>query len=281
MKSHCKTWPLTCLAHTLGVSRSGYYKWLSKAGKSLKYAEIDEQIKAIYALNKKRYGVPRITRSLNNTGNKINHKTVAKRMKALGLKAKQAVKFKVTTDSKHAHAVFKNKLEQDFSATACNQKWVADITYVWTVQGWLYLAVIIDLFNREVIGWSMSNRIDKKLVCDALKMALWRKKFPRGVIIHTDRGSQYCSAMYKKLLTDNHLIGSMSSKGCCYDNAVAESFFHTLKVECLYDYFFATREQAKQIIFEYIEVYYNKLRMHSSLDYCTPEQFTRPKPQAS
>ena len=194
-------------------------------------------------------------------------------MKALNLKAKQAKKFKATTDSKHKLPVAENILSQDFTASKPNEKYVGDITYVWTSEGWLYLAVFIDLFNREVVGWSMSNRIDKKLVCDALLMAMWRRGLPPGVIVHSDRGSQYCSGAYQRLLNDNQLICSMSGKGCCYDNAVAESFFHSLKVECVHDYYFRTREEAKKTIFEYIEVYYNTIRRHSAIGYVAPTQF--------
>lgn len=186
------------------------------------------------------------------------------------LKAKTKRKFKVTTDSTHNLPVAKNILNRSFATTSINQKWVGDITYVQTEEGWLYLAVIIDLFSRSVIGWSMSSRINKNLVCDALTMALWCRGFPKEVIVHSDRGIQYCSHKYQSILRNYGLICSMSRKGNCWDNAVAKSFFKTIKSEFIYDLKFKTREEAKQSIFNYIEVYYNRKRRHSSIDYNTP-----------
>lgn len=266
---------MTAQCRAFKVSRAGYYDWCSGKifRRERKNQKLDCKIIKIFNTHQKRYGAPRITDELKDDGLIVNHKKVEKRMKILGLKAKQAKKFKATTDSNHNLPVAKNLLKQDFSATAPNQKWAGDITYVWTQSGWLYLAVIIDLFSRQVIGWSMSKRINKELVCDALLMALWRRGFPKDVIVHTDRGSQYCSNKYQKLLKDNRLICSMSGKGCCYDNAVSESFFHTLKVECLNDYYFTNRDDAKKIIFEYIEIYYNQKRKHSTIGYKTPVQF--------
>lgn len=270
-----KVWPISIQCETLKVSRSGYYSWRYRtpSNRALENQKLDEKIKDIYHDHKGRYGVPRITDELKDQGEKVNKKKVEKRMRALNLKGKQAKKFKVTTDSNHQLPIAKNLLKQDFTATDINQKWAGDITYIWTKTGWLYLAVIIDLFSRQVIGWSLSNRINKELVCNALQMALWRRGFPKDVIVHTDRGSQYCSNKYQKLLKDNHLKCSMSGKGCCYDNAVSESFFHTLKVECLFDYIFANRENAKQVIFEYIEIYYNRKRKHSTIGHKTPAQY--------
>ena len=166
-----------------------------------------------------------------------------------------------------------NRLAQDFTATHANEKWVSDITYCWTQSGWLYLAVVMDLFSRKIIGWSMSNRMKKELVCDTLLMALWRRSFPKNVIVHSDRGSQYCSDKYQKLLSDNHLLCSMSGKGNCYDNSAMERFFHSLKVECLYDEYFLTREDAKQTLFEYVETYYNRERRHSTIQYMSPDEY--------
>ena len=283
IRKHRNTWTIAKQCRAFKLSRSGYYVWL-KNQTSLKHQEhqeLDNKIIDIFNTHKKRYGAPRITKELNIAGLLINHKRVEKRMKSLGLKAKQAKKFKATTDSNHNYPVAENILDQDFSATGPNQKWAGDITYIWTQSGWLYLAVIIDLFSRQVIGWSMSNRINKVLVCDALKMALWKRKFPKNVMVHSDRGSQYCSKQYQTLLKDHQLICSMSGKGCCYDNAVSETFFHTLKVECLNDYYFYNRDEAKTVIFEYIEIYYNHVRMHSSIDYKTPVQFEQLNTEAS
>ena len=266
MRSQCRVF---------NVSRPGYYHWLKRlpGPRDQSNVILDAKIKKIFAEHKGRYGAPRITQELRDQGEQVSQKRVAKRMNVLNLKAKQARKFKVTTDSHHSHPVAPNVLGQNFTAHRPNEKWVQDITYVWTSAGWLYLAVVIDLFNRQVIGWSMSHRINQELVCNALTMALWRRHFPKHVIVHSDRGSQYCSKRYQQLLKDNKLMCSMSGKGNCYDNAVAESFFHSLKVECIHGERFNTREEAQQTIFEYIEIYYNKTRRHSALGYLAPEQY--------
>ena len=268
-------WPVAFQCRVFSVSRSGYYRWcqLGDTQRNKSNQQLDSDIIKLFEHHKGRYGSPRITKALKDNNQCVNHKRVAKRMVALGLRAKQAKKFKATTDSKHGLPIADNLLQQDFHANKPNEKWVGDITYIWTTQGWLYLAIFIDVFSRQVIGWSMARRINKELVYDALLMALWRRNFPKGVIVHTDRGSQYCSKKYQQLLKDNKLICSMSGKGCCYDNALAESFFHSLKVECIYDYVFSDRAQAKKIIFEYIEVYYNQQRLHSSIGYKTPARF--------
>ena len=261
----------------LDVSRSGYYKWLKhpQGKREASNKLLDAKIISVYEANKRRYGSPRITKELQAANIPCSENRVTRRMAALGIKAKGKKKFKATTDSKHQLPIFSNLLKRDFTASAPNKKWVSDISYVWTTEGWLYLCVFIDLFSRSVIGWSMSKRINKQLVCDALTMALWRRGFPRGVIVHTDRGSQYASKRYRELLKNNGLIGSMSRKGDCWDNSVAESFFKTIKYEHLYDFSFKTREHAKQEIFEYIEVYYNKKRRHSYLGYLSPENFEK------
>ncbi|PTP53198.1 IS3 family transposase, partial [Vibrio splendidus] len=184
-------------------------------------------------------------------------------------------KFKCTTDSKHKMPVAPNLLAQDFNATAPNPKWAGDITYVATSEGWLYLAVIIDLYSRQVIGWSMDTRMTASLVCDALSMALFRRGFPEQVITHSDRGSQYCSKDYRDLISTYNLKQSMSRKGNCWDNACVESFFHSLKVEAIQYEPIMTREQIRQTIFEYIEVDYNRTRRHSALGYLSPMNFEK------
>lgn len=232
--------------------------------------KLDLHIKAAFSEHKGRYGSPRITRALKALKLQCSHNRVAKRMQILNLRALARRKFKVTTDSKHKLPVFDNIMCRDFNASAINQKWSGDITYISTKDGWLYLAVIIDLYSRVIIGWSMSTCLKKELVCDALNMALFRRKFPKGVIVHSDRGSQYCSNEYRKLLNYHGLIGSMSRKGNCWDNSPSESFFHTLKVELTQEKVFSDRDEARQQIFSYIESYYNNKRMHSSIDYKTP-----------
>ena len=259
----------------LEVSRSSYYEWrkCSTSRRESANQRLDEAITNVFLLHKGKYGSPRITKDLQADGVECSENRVAKRMSNMGLKAKGRRKYKATTDSGHQLPVFANILDRDFTATAPNQKYVSDITYIWTQEGWLYLCVFIDLYSRSVIGWSMDKRMNKDLVCNALMMALWRRGFPRGVIVHSDRGSQYASKKYRRLLKAYGLTGSMSRKGNCWDNACAESFIRTLKVEHVYDYLYDTREQAKQSIFEYIETYYNKIRRHSTIGYCTPEQF--------
>jgi putative transposase len=260
------------MCKVLKVSRSGFYAWVN-AGPN-RYAQanrqLDVNIRAIFNENKGRYGAPRITKALRALNIKCGLKRVANRMRTINLKALAKRKFKATTDSAHKLPVFDNVLDRDFKAQGINQKWTSDITYISTKEGWLYLAVIIDLFSRAIIGWSMSTFLKKELVCSALTMALFRRKFPKNVIVHSDRGSQYCSHEYRKMLKQNSLIGSMSRKGNCWDNAPSESLFHTLKVELVQSNIFENRDEAKQQIFNYIEGYYNKKRIHSAIDYKTP-----------
>ena len=268
-------WEISRMSEILSVSTSGFYDWLKKlpSKRDLANAELDTQILKIHKENKGRYGSTRILSDLLALGITCSLNRVKRRMKKLGLKSIIKRKFKVTTDSNHKLPVAPNLLKRNFEATAPNQKWVGDITYIRTAQGWLYLAVVLDLYSRSVIGWATSKRINQELVCNALKRALWRRGFPKGVIMHTDRGSQYCSNSYQRLLKKHELKCSMSKKGDCWDNAVAESFFKTLKVEQVYQTSYSTREEAKQDIFEYIEGYYNRKRRHSKLDYQTPYEF--------
>lgn len=194
-------------------------------------------------------------------------------MQTHGIAAERKRRFMVTTDSRHRLPVAENKLNQEFSASRSNEKWVTDITYIWTREGWLYLAIVMDMFSRKVVGWSMQETMEKKLVIHALTMALKARQPPQGLLHHSDRGSQYASAAYQKLLRDRQITCSMSRKGNCYDNAVMESFFATLKQELVYQREYASRQQAKQDIFEYIEVFYNRRRRHSALGYVSPQEF--------
>jgi putative transposase len=257
----------------LGVSSSGYYDFVGRQSMPNKYADMDAQIQQLFAGERRRAGAPRITQRLHRSGFGMNQKTVAKRMRVMGLRARAAKKFKVTTDSRHTLPVAPNLLLRDFMAVAPNQSWVSDITYVWTEEGWLYLAVIMDLCSRAIVGWAMSDRITTDLVCEALEMAWWRRMKPNGVIVHSDRGSQYCSKEYQQRLRDFGLICSMSRRGDCYDNAAMESWNHSLKVEAIHGECFKTRAAAKAEIFDYIEVYYNQLRLHSLLNYQSPMEF--------
>lgn len=276
MLAHRREFAIALMARVLEVSRSGFYGWLKpKTPSSMaEWREVlDQRVKAVFHAHKGRYGAPRITRELREAGHGCDEKTVASSLQRQGLRARAARRFKATTNSKHNLPVAPNLLEQDFSASAANQKWVQDITYLPTEQGWLYLAVVIDLYSRQVVGWSMSERMKATLVCDALTMALFRRSMPRGVIVHSDRGSQYCSNPYRDLLAKHGLQASMSKRGDCFDNACAESFFHTLKVELTHGNRYETREQLRHEVFEYIEAYYNTVRRHGALDYVSPAAF--------
>ena len=275
IKLHQKAWPINLMCRVLEVSTSGYYD----GGKhfpgvcAIANQRLDDHIQSVFHQHKGRYGSPRLVAELNDNGISCSENRVARRMQKLGLQAIQRKKFKVTTDSKHDLPVAPNLLQQDFTTEEPNRKWVSDITYIWTREGWLYLAVVMDLYSRAIIGLSINKRMTQQLVCDALTMALFRRGFPKDVIIHSDRGSQYCSKKYQTLLKLNKLVCSMSRKGCCYDNAAMESFFHTLKVELVYREFYITRQQARQRLFEYIETYYNRQRRHSTIDNQIPMQY--------
>ena len=236
---------------------------------------MDDKVKEAFDSSKGRDGARRIQIELADNGDSHNVKTIANSMKRQNLVAKAARKFKCTTDSNHKLPVAPNLLEQNFSTTAPNQKWAGDITYLATSEGWLYLAVIIDLYSRQVVGWSMDTRMTATLVGDALSMALFRRGFPKQVIVHSDRGSQYCSKDYRELLTAYNLRQSMSRKINCWDNACVESFFHSMKVEAIQYEPIMTRDEMRQTIFEYIEVDYNRTRRHSALGYLSPVNFEK------
>lgn len=257
------------------MSKSKYYNWLNKPlGKHRqRMKELDLMIKSIFIEHKERYGSTRIYHELKAQDIACTRSTIAARMRKLNLVAKARKKFKVTTDSSHNLRVSPNILEQDFTATAPNEKWVTDISYIPTKEGWLYLCVFLDLYSRSVIGWSMQDNLKSNLVTNALTMSLFRRKFPTNVVIHSDRGSQYCSKKYQSLLINNKLTCSMSGKGSCYDNAPAESFFHTLKVELVHGNKYKTKQEAKSSIASYIECYYNRKRRHSAINYCIPEEY--------
>src|SRR5262245_20094712 len=224
-------------------------------------------------LHKRCYGSPRMCRELRSRGVRVCENTVARLMREHGLRAAGVRKFRHTTDSNHGHAVAKNVLKQDLRASRPNEKWVADITYLWTEEGWLYLAAVQDLYSRKVVGWSLGERLTRTLVTDALRMAIGRQLPGKSLIVHSDRGSQYASACYQALLASAGIICSMSRRGNCWDNAPMESFFATLKKELVYQTRYATRAEARQSVFEYIEVFYNPERRHSALGYVSPCRF--------
>jgi putative transposase len=266
---------LVFMCRMLQVSSSGYYQWRRQkpSARAQSNTLLDAKIREAYVYENGRIGSPRVAHRLRQSGFPVSRTRVANRMQGMGLRAKAARKFKATTNSNHSLPVAPNLLAQDFDAHAPNQKWVSDITYIWTSEGWLYLAVVMDLYARVVVGWSMSERMTTTLVADALTMALYRRKFPNNVIVHSDRGSQYCSREYQALLSTNDLVCSMSKRGDCYDNAAMESWNHSFKVEAVHGEQFLTRAAARSATFEYINVYYNRIRLHSRLGYVSPEAF--------
>lgn len=270
MQAHEAESSVRLMCRALVVSPSGYYGWRGrKPSRQARASELlDTQVRTEFEARKGRAGSPRLAKHLGK-----GRRQVAQSLRRQGLRAKAAKKFKATTNSNHSLPVAENLLKQDFTALQANRVWVGDITYIGTDEGWLYLAVVMDWYSRKVVGWSMSERMTATLVCDALRMALFRRKRPRGVIMHTDRGSQYCSREHRALFDAHDLIASMSARGNCYDNAAMESWSHSLKVEAIHGERFATREQAKAQVFEYIEVDYNRTRLHSTLGYLSPEQY--------
>lgn len=275
IKENIKYFPVKMMCNALGVSSGGYYEWFARKPSARAQANnlLARKIKAIFEENKSRAGAIRIMKELKANGEAVGRHRVARLMRLNGWRAKAAKKFKATTNSNHNLPIEPNLLMQNFKAAKPNEKWVTDITYIWTDEGWLYLATVMDLYSRMLIGWSISERMTAGLVIDALKMALWRRKMPKGVIVHSDRGSQYCSAAYRQLLKDNDLICSMSKRGDCYDNAAMESWNHSFKVEAVHGEKFKTRAEAKNHMFDYIEVYYNRKRLHSRLGYLSPAAF--------
>jgi len=267
--------PVMQLCTTLGVSRSGYYAWRLRpsAARQREDEEVGEKVAAIFEAKRGCYGSPRIHRELRAEGCAVGRKRVARLMVKHGLKARHKRRFRTTTDSRHGLPVAENILDRSFTADKPNAAWVTDITYIWTQEGWLYLAVILDLFSRRAVGWSMSERMTRQLALDALTMGLSLRQPHRDLLHHSDRGSQYASHDYRELMSAHGIVCSMSRKGNCWDNAVAESFFATLKTELVYKSNWATRLQARAAIFEYIEVFYNRSRLHSSLGYVTPAAF--------
>ncbi|BDQ97350.1 IS3 family transposase OrfB [Escherichia coli] len=277
IEKHQAEFSIKAMCRVLRVARSGWYTWCQRRTRISTRQQFrqhcDSVVLAAFTRSKQRYGAPRLTDELRAQGYPFNVKTVAASLRRQGLRAKASRKFSPVSYRAHGLPVSENLLEQDFYASGPNQKWAGDITYLRTDEGWLYLAVVIDLWSRAVIGWSMSPRMTAQLACDALQMALWRRKRPRNVIVHTDRGGQYCSADYQAQLKRHNLRGSMSAKGCCYDNAPMESFWGTLKNESLSHYRFNNRDEAISVIREYIEIFYNRQRRHSRLGNISPAAF--------
>ena len=276
ISDHREIFRVDRMCNVLDVSRSGYYAW-RKRPESLrvkKNRKLAAQIKVIHSQkHKKVYGSPRIYRDLKDIGVSCSPNRVARVMKKEGIRAIVPRKYKATTDSKHNFPIAPNLLKQDFDVKEPNKVLLADITYIATVEGWLYLASVMDLGSRRIKGWSMNNRLTKELALNALKMSICNHPEAKEIIHHSDRGSQYASNEYQKLLKDNGLICSMSRKGNCWDNAPMESFFHTLKTEWVYRFKYKTRREAKASLFDYIEMFYNRQRRHSALQYMNPCQY--------
>lgn len=278
-----KAYPVSLLCRTLNVSRAGFYAWRDRAPAPRARADerLGVEIAAIHAKSRQRYGSPRIHAELAEGRCHTSRKRVARLMRERGLVARRRRRFRVTTDSRHALPVAPNVLARQFACPVPDTAWVTDITYIWTVEGWLYLAVILDLCSRLAVGWAMSERITDDLTLNALRMALARRRPPQGLLHHSDRGSQYASGDYRAALAAHGIVCSMSRRGNCWDNAVAESFFATLKVELVHDATWETRAAARTDLFEYIEVFYNGQRRHSALGYLSPRAFEQRYQQAT
>ena len=275
VEAHRERWPIRTMCRVLHVSAGGYYDWRGrpKSSKTERREALIVAIKEVHAEVKARYGSPRIHAEVVARGQPCTVRTVARLMREHGVAAKTRRKFRCTTDSNHGHPVAENVVNRDFEPTAVNRTWTADITYVATDEGWLYLAAVEDLYSRRIVGWSMGSRIDSRLVVDALEMALAGRRPSKGLVAHSDRGSQYASDHYQGLLTRHGIVCSMSRRANCWDNAPMESFFASLKKELTHGERFATREQAKASLFEYIEVFFNRVRRHSSLGYKSPAEY--------
>lgn len=275
IKQHSSIHRIEKMCHVFDVAPSSYYSWRMRPESNRKRSNFALllQIRILHKKSHCTYGSPRITASLHRRGEICGKNRVARLMRENNIRSKMHRKFKATTNSKHNLPVSPNLLCQNFSAQGPNRVWVSDISYVPTNQGWLYLAVVVDLFSRQIVGWATSERITKDLVIQAFLKAMWHRKPGKGLIFHSDRGSQYASLAFQKLLRDWGCLGSMSKKGDCFDNACAESFFHTLKTELVYFENYRTREEARRNIFEYIEVFYNRIRLHSTLGFYSPADF--------
>lgn len=275
IRDHSEEFHVENACRVLKVSMSGYYAWSGRgpSEREIDNARLIDKIRSVYDATGGVYGVRRIHRQLLVDGERVSRNKVARLMRKCGIRARRKSKFRVTTDSKHNLPVAENQLDRAFFSAGPNQVWASDITYIWTLEGWLYLAAVIDLHSRMVVGWSMNGRLDRSLVLDALSMAVGRRNPEPGLIHHSDRGSQYASGAYQEALTEREMRCSMSRKGDCWDNAVVESFFSSLKTERVHHRLYRSRDEARRDVFEYIEVFYNRVRLHSTLGYMAPAQF--------
>ena len=283
IEAHRAMWRLPNMCRVLEVSKSGYFAWRDgrEAPRRSRDRALSVHIQAIHQQSRKTYGSPRIHHELKEQGMAVGKKRVERLMKSAGIAVLPLRRFVTTTDSDHDQPIAPNLLEQDFSASAPNQRWVTDITYIPTDEGWLYVAAIMDLFSRRIVGWAMETTMHRSLVLKALDMAVTDRRPSAGLIYHSDRGSQYASEDHRTALTTHGMIASMSRRGCCYDNAAAESFWHTLKNELIYRTSFQTRDQARTEIFDYIEVFYNRTRRHTSIGNLSPVDFELQRAKAA
>jgi putative transposase len=275
IKDHADRFPVRLMCRTLQVSPAGYYTWLERpeSARAQHNRRLLVQIRAAHARSQRDYGSPRIARELWEAGERCSENRVARLMRAAGIRAKRVRRWRATTHSNHTLAVAANTLQRRFRVSAPNQVWAGDISYLWTEEGWLYLAVVLDLYSRAVVGWSMGSQLGAELASQALRMALWRRKPGAGLLHHSDRGVQYAAKDYQRLLSEHGIGCSMSRKGNCWDNACVESFFSTLKLERVYHQRYRTRDEARRDVFEWIEIIYNRQRRHSTLGYRSPAQF--------
>ena len=276
IRDHKSDWPTAAMCEALNVSRSGYYAWRDRppSPRAQRRAKLDVAIRVVHEQSRNTYGSPRVHRELKSRGVACSENTVARRMRENGLYSKVKRRFNVrTTDANHPHAVAPNTLDRAFRQEAPDRVWAADITYVPTDQGWLYLAVVVDLFSRRVVGWATADHLRAELAIEALHAAVEQRGVEPGLLHHSDRGVQYACEAYRTMLDAHGMTASMSRTGNCYDNAVVESFFKTLKAELVHHEHYATHTEARQSIFEYIEVFYNRQRLHSALNYLSPLAF--------
>jgi len=275
IKAHKKSYPITLLCKVMGVSRRGFYNWISRpiSKREEENRHLMKVINRIFDEHRQVYGAPRIHQVLLEQGYKCSLNRVARLMQVARIVPKTVKKFRITTDSKKSVKPAENILDRQFSPESINKAWACDVTYIPTREGWLFLAVVLDLFSRKIIGWSMGEQLNSQLAQQALKNAVNQRDVPRGLLLHSDRGKEYYASNYQKLLKSYNMICSMSRKGNCYDNAVVESFFHSLKVELVHHEDFRKRCEAKSSLFQYIELFYNRQRKHSYLNYLSPVEF--------
>jgi putative transposase len=277
IKQHSSDYPVLALCRFMSVLRGGYYRWLKspKTKREEENEQLSERLIKLFNKGRGNYGTRRLKKEFALLGLNVSRRRIGRLMEQAGLACKTKRKFKATTDSRHTKSIAPNVLDRQFEVSQQDRYYVGDITYIATSEGWLYLAVVIDLFSRRVVGWSMDSRMKSKLVNDALLMALWKRKPKDGLTWHTDRSSQYASDSHRKIIKEHDIIQSMSRRGNCWDNAVSESFFHSLKTELVHHCQFKTRADARQAIFEYIEVFYNRERLHSTNGYLSPVDYEK------